>query len=121
MQSWTTEQLATIGGAEEMRITPVHADGATRTATTIWVVRDGDDLYVRSYRGSDGPRYRAARRSGRARIRAAGIEHDVTLTPHDSDLAVIDDAYRTKYGRSVYVDAMVTDVAAATTLKLTRH
>jgi hypothetical protein len=87
----------------------------------IWIVRHDDDLYIRSYRGAAGSWYRAARRSGHARTRAAGIERDVTLTPHDGDRAAIDDAYRAIQGRSIYVDAMVADAAAATTLKLTPH
>jgi hypothetical protein len=121
MAGWTPQDVATIGGAEEIRMTPVDADGTTRTATTIWVVRDGDGIYIRSYRGAAGAWYRAVRRSGRARIRAAGMEHDVMVTPHDGGRAELDNAYRTKYGRSVYVHAMVTDAAAATTLKLTRN
>lgn len=36
----------------------------------------------------------------------------------DVDQAAVDGAYRAKYGRSSYVDAMVTDAAAATTLRL---
>jgi hypothetical protein len=121
MGTWRSQELEVIGNTVEIRIGPVDADGAPRASTPIWIVRHGDDLYIRSYRGAEGPWYRAARRSRRARIRAAGIEHDVILTPHISDRAVIDDAYRTKYGRSIYVDAMVTDATAATTLKLTRH
>ncbi len=46
----------------------------------------------------------------------------VTLeaAPH-ADRRAIDDAYRAKYGRSSSVDAMVTDTAAATTLRLLPH
>jgi hypothetical protein len=116
---WTPQDLDTIGSAGEIEITPIGADGAPRAGRTIWIVRYGDGLYVRSYRGPGGGWYRAARRSGRARIRGGGFERDVTVTPHDRDRAGLDDAYRSKYGRSSYVDAMVTDSAAATTLRLT--
>jgi hypothetical protein len=118
MTPWTPQELAAIGGVGQVEITPLDDGHRSRADTPIWIVRHDDDLFIRSYRGPAGSWYRAARRSGHARIRAAGTEHDVTLTPHDSDRAVIDDAYRAKYGRSVYVDAMVADAAAATTLKL---
>ncbi len=81
--------------------------------------RVDDNLYIRSYRGAEGGWYRAARRSGRGRVNAAA-GYDVVLEPApDVDQAAVDAAYRAKYGRSSYVDAMVTDAAAATTLRLT--
>jgi hypothetical protein len=118
MEGWTRQQLAAIGDAPEIFIAPIGADGTTNTATMIWVVRHGEDLYIRSYRAATGAWYRAARRSGRARIRAAGIELDVVVTPHAGDRAALDTAYRTKYGRSSYVDVMVADAVAATTFRL---
>ncbi|WP_235029111.1 DUF2255 family protein [Streptomyces sp. 3213.3] len=86
----------------------------------IWVVRDGDDLYVRSFRGSAGAWYRAARASHEGRIRSGGVDKDVTLVevtdPGVNDR--IDAAYRTKYGRygARYIDPMA--AARDTTLKL---
>ena len=119
MPAWTPQDLARIGSAGEIEITPPEVNGAPRAAKTVWLVRDGDDLYIRSYRGPAGDWYRAARRSGRARIRAGGLERDVTGTTHADDRAGLDDVYRSKYGRrSSYVDAMVSDAAAATTLQL---
>jgi hypothetical protein len=118
---WRPTELAAIGTVGEIEITPLDDGTPSRAATPIWIVRHDDNLYIRSYRGAARRWYRAARRSGHARIRAAGIERDLTLTPHDGDRAAIDDAYRGKYGRSVYVDAKVADAAAATTLKLAPH
>ncbi|MEU6783838.1 DUF2255 family protein [Nonomuraea angiospora] len=122
MTSWTSEELARIGTAEELRIAPVRDDGTPRTPVPIWVVRDGDDLYVRSYRGSDGAWYRTARAGHHAHITAGGIDKDVALA-EENDPGIndrIDAAYRTKYRRygGTYVVPMVAAQARATTLKL---
>jgi hypothetical protein len=116
---WSNEQLDSLGGAGEIDIAPRREAGALRTPTTIWIVRVGDELFIRSYRGSDGGWYRAATRTGRGRVSVGAIGHDVVFEPApDVDQAAVDAAYRAKYGRSSYVDAMVTDDAAATTLRL---
>jgi hypothetical protein len=122
MTSWTSDELARIDTADELRIAPARRDGTPRTSIPIWVVRDGDDLYIRSYRGSDGAWYRTARASHHARITAGGIETDVALA-EESDPGIndrIDAAYRTKYDRhgGTYVTPMVAAQARATTLKL---
>jgi hypothetical protein len=57
--AWTAEELARIGAAEELEIAPRRRDGTLRRAVPIWVVRVGDDLYVRSWRGSHGAWFRA--------------------------------------------------------------
>jgi hypothetical protein len=51
MKTWTHGELNQIGAAEELEIAPVGRDGTLRRAVTIWVVRFGDDLYVRSAYG----------------------------------------------------------------------
>ena len=88
---------------------------------TIWVVRAGDDLYVRSWRGRDGAWYRAAQARREGHISAGGVEKDVTfveeIDPGINDQ--IDDVYRTKYRRyASYVRPMISSEARATTLKL---
>ncbi|MCW2947149.1 MAG: hypothetical protein JWR24_3866 [Actinoallomurus sp.] len=54
MATWTSDELSMIEAADELEIAPLRRDGTPRRPVPIWVVRDGDDLYVRSYRGSDG-------------------------------------------------------------------
>ncbi len=48
MTTWTSDELSKIGSAEELEIASLRADGTLRKSTTIWVVRVGDDLYIRS-------------------------------------------------------------------------
>ncbi len=54
MTEWTKDELSKIGGAEEVEVAALSRDGSVRNRVTIWVVRHGDDLYVRSVRGRDG-------------------------------------------------------------------
>jgi DHA2 family methylenomycin A resistance protein-like MFS transporter len=118
MSEWTPQDLARIDSASEIDIAPLRPDGTMRPSTTIWIVRVSDSLYVRSYRGRDGSWYRALQ-SRQGRIRVGVVEGDVTLQDDPSvDPAALDEAYRTKYGRSPYADAMSTDATAATTLRV---
>jgi hypothetical protein len=121
MTTWTSDELDRIGTAEELGITPRRRDGTLRNPVTIWVVRVGDDLYVRSYRGRGGAWFRAAERSHEGRIRAGGVEKDVTFV-EETDPGMndqVDAAYRAKYGRyPQYVAPMLTAEVRSTTLKL---
>jgi hypothetical protein len=65
---------------------------------TMWVVRAGDGLYVRSAYGPGNPWYRRATASGTGRIRAAGIEGDVSFAQASAEVQDdIDVAYHAKY------------------------
>ena len=118
--AWTPDELDRIAAAEELEMAPLRADGTARRPVPIWVVRAGEDLYVRSWRGTDGSWFRAARATHAAHVRAGGIDKEVALVgaEHDVDDAV-DRAYRAKYGRyPSYVEPMVRPAAKATTLRL---
>lgn len=54
MTAWTSDELDAIAAADELRIAPHKPDGTLRGAVPIWVVRHGDDLYVRSFKGGGG-------------------------------------------------------------------
>ena len=118
---WNPAELDAIGTATELGIASLRPDGTRRPDTAIWVVVVGDDLYVRSARGRDGGWFRRAVASQQGRIRAGGIERDVSFCgPGDADRHAIDDAYRSKYARyaAAYVDPIVSPAAAAATLRL---
>lgn len=121
MTEWTNDELNRIGTADELQIAPRRRDGTLRNPVTIWVVRVGDDLYVRSYRGPDGSWFRAAQRSHEGQIRVGSLQKDVTFVG-ETDPEVnnkIDAAYREKYGRyPQYVAPMVAAATRSTTIQL---
>lgn len=118
MSAWTSDELTKIGNAEELEIAPYRLDGTLRKPVTIWVVRAGDTLYVRSYKGRTSAWFRGVQARHDGRIWAGGVEKDVTFI-EESDPAIndqIDAAYRTKYGRyPQYVAPMLTPEVRATT------
>ncbi len=118
--TWTADELDRIGTAEELEIAPRRADGSLRTSLPIWVVRAGDDLYIRSWRGTNGAWFRAAQASRAARIRAGGVDKEVALLDADDGVNdAVDAAFRAKYGRyASHVEPMVGPEARATTLQL---
>jgi hypothetical protein len=121
MTAWTSDELSTIGAAEELRIAPARRDGTLRNPVTIWVVRRDDDLYIRSVNGRTAAWFRAARVRHEGRIWAGGVEKDVTFVDADHDLDdQIDAAYRTKYRRypASIVGSVMTSEARSATIKL---
>ena len=69
MTGWTADELARVGSADELGIASRRADGSLRQYITIWVVRSGDDLYVRSAYGRDNRWFQLALASGEGRSR----------------------------------------------------
>jgi hypothetical protein len=120
MTAWTSDELTKIGTADEMRLASVRGDGTLRNPVTIWVIRLGDDLYVRSVNGRDAAWFHAAQDRHEAHIRAGGVDKDVLLVETDDLTDQIDAAYRTKYRRYAanIVDSILTPHARAATLKL---
>ena len=124
MASWADDEINKVGAAEELEIAPIRSDGTLRKPVTIWVVRIGDELYVRCSRGLNGPWFRAAQERHEGRIQAGGVEKPVTFVEesnHDIN-DQIDAAYRTKYSHyPQWVPPIVTAEARLTTLKLVPH
>jgi hypothetical protein len=121
MTKWTRTELDKIATLDELQILPLRRDGTLRKPVTIWVVRVGDDLYVRSAYGRGAVWFRGAKVSHQAQIRADGIEKDVTVLEADPNLNdEIDAAYRAKYRRhgATYVNMMVSSEARSATIKI---
>jgi hypothetical protein len=120
MRGWTSDELDAIGAAEELDLASVRRDRSLRRPVTMWVVRDGDDVYVRSVNGRGSSWFRGARNRHEARIRVGGIEKDVTLVETDAANDPIDAAYHAKYDRRYpsIVPSIVTPEARAATLRL---
>ena len=119
MASFTPEELTAIGDAEELRISSQRGDGTFRPYVTIWAVRVGDEIYVRSAYGTDNPWFLRALVTRLGRISAGGVEREVSFEDARPDVHDgIDSAYRAKYvgGNAQYVPPVVSDQAHAATL-----
>jgi len=121
MTMWTNDELNKIGTAEELQIASLRSDGTLRKPVTIWVVRLGDDLYVRSVNGRTSAWFRGVQTRYEGNIREGGVEKDVTFVeePNPDINDQIDSAYRTKYRRYASIaDSMTTPAVRAATIKL---
>jgi hypothetical protein len=121
--TWTPEELDRIGQAEELHLAPRRRDGGLSRYVTMWVVRARDSLYVRSAYGPGNPWYRRARAAAEGRVRAGGVERDVTFAPADPAIqGDIDSAYHAKYDRyGPHIVGSVTGPRAhAVTIRLAR-
>jgi hypothetical protein len=122
MPEWTSDELNKIGTAEELELASLRADGSLRKPVTIWVVRVGDDLYVRAFKGRSGLWYRWTQECHAGHIQSGGVDKDVEFVDENNPSIneQIDQAYLSKYRDfdAEYVDPMVTPEARSATLKL---
>lgn len=120
--AWKGDDLLRIGDVEEVEISVRRRDGALRDPVTVWVVRAGDDLYVRSaVKGRDAAWYRAVADTHEGRIAGGRVERDVRF--EDADPALndeVDAAYRSKYRRYAgrILNSCLTPSARSTTLRI---
>jgi hypothetical protein len=125
MTAWTHEELDKISKADELEIASLQQDGKPGKFVTIWVVRAGSELYVRSYKGRGSGWFKGVLVNHAGRIRAGGVEKNVTFVEETSPVIQeqIDAAYRAKYrgyGASI-VGSVVTETARGATLKLEKR
>jgi hypothetical protein len=121
MIGWSDEDVAKIGTSIEFGIASRRPDGSLRPYVTIWGVRVGDDLYVRSAHGYDNPWFQRALKSGDGRIRVGGFERDVAFEAPEPNVAgSITAAYHAKYDRygPSIVGTVVSAEAQRSTLRL---
>jgi hypothetical protein len=121
MTKWTADELAKIGNADELRIAFQRPDGTLATPRTIWVVRDGDDLYIRSVKGRTSGWFRGVQASHKGHVEAGGVSKDVTFVDADEGVDTgLDSAYRTKYRRYAanIVNSILTPQAREAAVKL---
>ncbi|MFD8719124.1 DUF2255 family protein [Streptomyces sp. NPDC059629] len=119
MASWPSGELDRIGRLKEIEISSERSNGELRRWTPIWVVRAGDELYVRSGGGAEGGWYRYAVRSP-VHIRTAGVEQRVRLElqTDPSVQSEVDRVYRKKYRFSPFRRFLLNAAAQSTTSRL---
>lgn len=121
MTAWTSDELSTIGAAEELELASRRRDGTLRNPVTIWVVRQGDDLYVRSVNGRTGAWFRGTQVRHEGHLQAGGVDKDVLFVDADLDINdELDAAYRAKYRRyaASVVGSIVSPQARSATVRL---
>jgi hypothetical protein len=132
MSTWPGDEIHTIAEANDLHIAPFRDDGKTYgTPTWVWSVVVDGELYVRAYNGQASSWYQAALRQKAGRITVAGMTKEVTFEPVDAaiDCSInepiegpinrrVDDAYRTKYKGSPYLQPMVSSRARSATMKI---
>ena len=122
MATWTNDELNKIEKTEELQIASLRQDGTLRKPAIIWVVRVGDDLYVRSVNGRSSAWFRSAESRHAGQIKAGGVVKDVSFVeqPDPAINEQIDAAYRAKYRR--YAESIIDHIngsaAQAATIKL---
>jgi hypothetical protein len=78
-----------------------------------------DSLYARAYNGRQSRWYQAAVAQKAGRIAAAGMTKDVLFElVRESINDRIDDAYRSKYRSSPYLEAMIGERARSATVEI---
>jgi len=122
MTIWTSDELNKIGTAEELQLASLRGDGTLRNPVTIWVVRVGDDLYVRPINGRTSAWFRGTQVRHEGHIRAGSVDKDVAFVEETNpDInEKIDAAYRTKYHRyaASIISTTVSPEARSATIKL---
>jgi hypothetical protein len=118
--NWNRTDLTTFENADTMLVRPKRDDGKLIGGVPIWVVVTGGEVFVRSARGPEGLWYRHARSTGEGVVRADGKQFEVRFVPVDGKRMepAVNEAYQAKYGNSGYVDSMLEDASASTTLRL---
>ncbi len=122
MTKWTSGELNRIGNTEELQIASLRRDGTLRNSRIIWVVRLGDDLYVRSVNGRGSDWFCGVQTRHEGQIRAGGVVKDVSFVEEPNPIIndQIDAAYATKYHR--YAASIISHInstgARAATIKL---
>lgn len=118
---WSAQDLERIGAARELQIAVERADGTRRRPKPIWKVCVDDQVYVRSWWRRDTGWFGQALRFQRAGVRTPGLESRVVGEDVGDEPPGLrerfDTVYRAKYGASGS-ESVITDSAAATTLRL---
>jgi hypothetical protein len=121
VSAWTSEELAKVAAADELQLASLRPDGTLRLPVTIWVVRHGDGLFVRSAYGRGSKWFRGVQERDEGHISAGGVDKDVAFVEDNAADDAVDAAYRSKYGGrypAEIVDPMVRAEVRATTIRL---
>ena len=100
MSTWNPQDVDALTSPQEVQVVTRRDDGALRRPRTIWIVGDGDRVFIRSTNGRGADWFRGALAAGAGQLRSRGTAYDVRFTEvgDEVDLAAADAGYRAKYG-----------------------
>jgi hypothetical protein len=112
--------LKILAKANQIRIETRRGPGSPVHQTVIWVVVEGENVYVRSYTGRRGRWFREIRANPRAFVLRDGrrIRVRAVLVRSPRAIARASRAYLKKYSKSAYAKPMVRREILPTTLRL---
>jgi hypothetical protein len=117
MATFDANTLAALRDVQEVRI---RTDKHPESAVVIWVVVEGDEVFVRSFRGAKGRWYRDLAKGGPATLEAGRRKIAVQAIPANDSTSIerASRAFLGKYRSSSYAQAMVQPDVLPTTLRL---
>ena len=117
--SYSSEDLETLAGAEEVDI-ETQAPGGPAHRTTIWIVVDDGEAFIRTYKGPDSRWYREAVANPAVAIHVNGQRLASTAIPASDPDSIerVSAGFRRKYAGDSATDAMVAGANLPTTLRL---
>ena len=117
--SYSSEDLEALAEAEEVEIETQAPDGPSHR-TTIWIVVDDGEAFVRTYKGPESRWYREAMANPAVGIHVNGRRLASTAIPATDPDAIerASAGYRRKYPNDASTDAMVAAPNLPTTLRL---
>lgn len=120
MTTWDTSDAHALSAPQEVEILTRRRDGTLRRPRTIWIVGDGNRIFIRSTNGPGADWYRWAIATGNGQILAGSTPYEVRFSKTaDADLPLVDRAYRTKYSQYArIVDHLVGPQPRSATLEV---
>jgi hypothetical protein len=125
--TWSEDELTTIQSEDEVVLVSRDPDGRPTSSVRIWIVRVGDEVFVRSAHGAGNRWFARALAAGDGRIAIGSVSRDVVFedvslgSSRSADHAAVDRAYHEKYDAGYpkeYVDPVVDDASHGATLRL---
>jgi len=123
-KTWSHDDLSLFGGAGEVNLSSVRRDESLSRERIVWIVRVGDELYLRSVNGPEAAWYRSTRFRHQGRLAARGIVRDVTWVDVDATALpdidpAVDAEYARKYrGSTSAINRINSPAARSTTMRV---
>ena len=119
LMRFAPEDLALLADTEEIEIETARPDGPPHR-TIIWIMVDGDDVFVRSVNGAGARWYREATQNPSVTIHAGtrALQARTIAAPDADSVARVNDALERKYSGITGLREMLVPDTFETTLRV---